>query len=77
MSNLDKSESKKEIDHKRDDNETGTSKSKADANTSSDIGTPPSRNDGVEEYQWRTWDFVPDGLLVWEAWVHWMANEKR
>jgi 8-oxo-dGTP pyrophosphatase MutT (NUDIX family) len=20
--------------------------------------------------QWRQWDFVPDGLLVWESWIH-------
>ena len=20
--------------------------------------------------EWRTWDFVPDGLLVWEAWLN-------
>lgn len=22
--------------------------------------------------KWHEWDFVPDGLLVWEAWVSWM-----
>ena len=20
---------------------------------------------------WESWDFVPDGLLVWEAWLRW------
>lgn len=23
------------------------------------------------EAEWATWDFVPDGLLVWEAWEKW------
>jgi len=27
---------------------------------------------GTDENQWQAWDFVPDGLLVWEAWVDWM-----
>lgn len=25
--------------------------------------------------QWKTWDFVPDGLLVWEAWEDWSKKE--
>eukprot|EP00977_Amphora_coffeiformis_P009424 scaffold2179_cov165-Amphora_coffeaeformis.AAC.28 len=24
---------------------------------------------------WKEWDFVPDGLLVWEAWLHWKAKK--
>ena len=24
---------------------------------------------------WETWDFVPDGLLVWEAWLRWRADQ--
>lgn len=28
--------------------------------------------DGTED--WATWDFVPDGLLVWEAWLRWRGN---
>eukprot|EP00978_Attheya_sp_CCMP212_P022922 scaffold69310_cov48-Attheya_sp.AAC.6 len=23
---------------------------------------------------WKSWDFVPDGLLVWEAWQYWMLE---
>lgn len=23
---------------------------------------------------WKNWDYVPDGLLVWEAWLQWQAN---
>jgi hypothetical protein len=23
---------------------------------------------------WEEWDFVPDGLLVWEAWLHWIQE---
>lgn len=25
---------------------------------------------GDIDSQWRNWDFVPDGLLVWESWIH-------
>jgi 8-oxo-dGTP pyrophosphatase MutT (NUDIX family) len=25
---------------------------------------------GDIDSQWKQWDFVPDGLLVWEAWIH-------
>jgi isopentenyldiphosphate isomerase len=25
---------------------------------------------------WMAWDFVPDGLLVWEAWLQWLDNNK-
>lgn len=31
--------------------------------------------DSIEEKQelsWETWDFVPDGLLVWVAWLQWL-----
>mmetsp|Transcript_10838 Transcript_10838/g.16153 ORF Transcript_10838/g.16153 Transcript_10838/m.16153 type:complete len:459 (+) Transcript_10838:97-1473(+) len=28
-------------------------------------------NDG----EWKTWDFVPDGLLVWEAWKEWLTDK--
>ena len=24
---------------------------------------------------WRSWDFVPDGLLVWESWVRWRGQD--
>ena len=24
----------------------------------------------VGDDKWKTWDFVPDGLLVWESWIH-------
>lgn len=32
-----------------------------------------------EEYasgEWMTWDFVPDGLLVWEAWLNWRRQSQ-
>jgi 8-oxo-dGTP pyrophosphatase MutT (NUDIX family) len=32
-----------------------------------------SSNEGNED--WREWDFVPDGLLVWEAWRRWMDQK--
>merc|ERR1712194_483132 len=32
-------------------------------------GIPP--NEGYDHDEWATWDFVPDGLLVWEAWLRW------
>lgn len=25
---------------------------------------------------WKEWDFVPDGLLVWVAWLQWLQNNK-
>ena len=25
---------------------------------------------------WKSWDYVPDGLLVWEAWKEWMMQQK-
>jgi 8-oxo-dGTP pyrophosphatase MutT (NUDIX family) len=27
------------------------------------------------EQDYSSWDFVPDGLLVWEAWVRWFADK--
>jgi hypothetical protein len=24
-----------------------------------------------------TWDFVPDGLLIWEAWIHELQKQKQ
>jgi hypothetical protein len=27
--------------------------------------------DGFDSVDWLTWDYVPDGLLVWEAWLKW------
>lgn len=29
------------------------------------------------EAEWKTWDFVPDGLLVWEAWVKWVQRGRN
>lgn len=31
-----------------------------------------NNNDEQEEQPWESWDFVPDGLLVWVAWVKWV-----
>jgi len=25
---------------------------------------------------WKEWDFVPDGLLVWEAWLRWLDQKE-
>jgi len=27
-----------------------------------------------EGHDWEEWDFVPDGLLVWKAWLQWMSE---
>jgi isopentenyldiphosphate isomerase len=26
---------------------------------------------------WMAWDFVPDGLLVWEAWLQWLDEQQK
>jgi hypothetical protein len=28
----------------------------------------------ANDQAWETWDFVPDGLLVWEAWLKWFKS---
>ena len=28
-----------------------------------------------EGHDWASWDFVPDGLLVWDAWLNWLQRE--
>jgi 8-oxo-dGTP pyrophosphatase MutT (NUDIX family) len=35
--------------------------------------------DCIEEKQelWESWDFVPDGLLVWVAWLQWIDGEAK
>jgi 8-oxo-dGTP pyrophosphatase MutT (NUDIX family) len=38
----------------------------------------PSDTIGVGKDQseaWKEWDFVPDGLLVWEAWLQWLEKQ--
>jgi 8-oxo-dGTP pyrophosphatase MutT (NUDIX family) len=30
---------------------------------------------GYETTEWKEWDFVPDGLLVWEAWLEMLRSE--
>ena len=25
---------------------------------------------------WESWDFVPDGLLVWDAWLNWLQRKE-
>ncbi|CAB9517603.1 Uncharacterized Nudix hydrolase [Seminavis robusta] len=32
---------------------------------------PPEAETSSSVEDWATWDFVPDGLLVWEAWLKW------
>lgn len=36
-------------------------------------------NISYEDQDWRKWDFVPDGLLVWEAWLRFLnvAGQRR
>jgi len=29
-----------------------------------------------EGKEWKEWNFVPDGLLVWEAWIRWMNDRE-
>ena len=29
-----------------------------------------------EGREWKEWNFVPDGLLVWEAWIRWMNDRE-
>ena len=38
--------------------------------------TPDSSSVNVYESEedWTTWDYVPDGLLVWEAWLRWKGR---
>lgn len=31
--------------------------------------------EGKVDEAWKEWDFVPDGLLVWEAWLQWRAEQ--
>mmetsp|Transcript_5364 Transcript_5364/g.6557 ORF Transcript_5364/g.6557 Transcript_5364/m.6557 type:complete len:477 (+) Transcript_5364:26-1456(+) len=33
--------------------------------------------DTDEGTDWKDWDFVPDGLLVWEAWEQWRRQNKQ
>ena len=39
----------------------------------SEVNDVSSEDDAAE--QWKKWDFVPDGLLVWEAWLEYLANK--
>lgn len=32
-------------------------------------------DDYESEVDWVTWDYVPDGLLVWEAWLKWQSRQ--
>jgi 8-oxo-dGTP pyrophosphatase MutT (NUDIX family) len=31
----------------------------------------------LDNEEWKTWHFVPDGLLVWEAWLHFLDSTKQ
>jgi len=31
--------------------------------------------DRASGFEGETWDYVPDGLLVWEAWVRWRKSK--
>jgi isopentenyldiphosphate isomerase len=33
-------------------------------------------NDSAISFAWESWDFVPDGLLVWEAWARFLNDEQ-
>lgn len=37
-------------------------------------GSKSPENDAYQNKDWTSWDFVPDGLLVWEAWLQWRAS---
>lgn len=32
---------------------------------------------GGDNDAWKSWDYVPDGLLVWEAWLNWQKEGQR
>ena len=36
---------------------------------------PRQAGDEFDSIDWLTWDYVPDGLLVWEAWLKWQNSE--
>ena len=43
--------------------------------TPADLNTRLARiDDDDNEGEWTTWDYVPDGLLVWEAWLDWQGR---
>ena len=43
--------------------------------TPADLNTRlASIDDDDNEGEWTTWDYVPDGLLVWEAWLDWQGR---
>lgn len=30
----------------------------------------------TQESEWASWDYVPDGLMVWEAWLEWQSQQQ-
>ena len=30
--------------------------------------------ESMNDEDWKNWDFVPDGLLVWQAWEKWYES---
>ncbi len=35
------------------------------------------KNKYHNKLSWETWDFVPDGLMVWESWVNWWNKKDK
>ena len=42
-----------------------------------DTDNTPIEIDGASGFEGETWDYVPDGLLVWEAWTRWREEKRR
>merc|ERR1711935_240689 len=47
-----------------------------------DVSDDPHVDDSLDDTDesnpdWKEWDFVPDGLLVWEAWEQWRRQNKQ
>ena len=39
------------------------------------LESPPGQS--YNKYDWTQWDFVPDGLLVWDAWLIWLESKRK
>lgn len=40
-----------------------------------ELSSHVQNGDDTNNDAWTEWDFVPDGLLVWEAWLRWRAEQ--
>lgn len=41
-----------------------------------DTDNTPIEIDGTSGFEGEAWDYVPDGLLVWEAWTRWREEKQ-